>query len=45
MRECREILARCKNFVTTILKLQPTHMGDVIPVSGNGDITNDKEGL
>lgn len=42
MRECREILARCKDFVTTIFKPEPTHMGEAIPVSGNGDITNDR---
>lgn len=42
IRECREILARCKDFVTTIFKPEPTHMGEAIPVSGNGDITNDK---
>ena len=41
MRECREILARCKDFVNTIIKPEPTHLGNVIPVSGNGDITND----
>ena len=39
MRECREILARCKDFVTTIIKLEPTYLGETIPVSGNGDIT------
>lgn len=42
MRECREILARCKDFVTTIFKPEPTHLGDSIPVSGNGNVTNDK---
>lgn len=42
MRECREILARCKDFVMTIFKPEPTHMGEAIPVSGNGDVTNDK---
>lgn len=42
MRECREILARCKDFVTTIFKPEPTYMGEAIPVSGNGDITNDR---
>ena len=41
MRECREILARCKDFVNMIIKPEPTHLGNVIPVSGNGDITND----
>ncbi len=40
MRECREILARCKDFVTTIFKPEPTCMGEAIPVSGNGNITN-----
>lgn len=41
MRECREILARCKDFVTAIFKPEPTYLGEAIPVSGNGDITND----
>ena len=41
-RELREILARNKDFVTCILKPEPTFLGDSIPVSGNGDITNDK---
>ncbi len=41
VREMREILARCKDFVTTIFKPAPTHLGEVIPVNGNGDITND----
>lgn len=40
-REVREILARCKDFVKTIFKLKPTFLGEVIPVSGNGDATND----
>lgn len=41
MREFREILARCKDFVTTIYKPEPTYLGDPIPVSGNGNVTND----
>ncbi len=41
-RELREILARCKDFATTIFKPEPTYLGEAIPVSGNGDITNDK---
>lgn len=41
-RELREILARNKDFVKCILKPKPTYLGDSIPVSGNGDITNDK---
>ena len=40
-REAREILARCKAFVKTIFKPQPTYLGETIPVSGDGDITND----
>ena len=41
-REVREILARNKDFVKCIFKPQPTYLGDTIPVSGNGNITNDK---
>ena len=41
-RERREILARNKDFVKCIFKPEPTYLGDTIPVSGNGDITNDK---
>lgn len=40
-REAREILARCKDFVKTIYKPEPTFLGETIPVSGDGDITND----
>ena len=40
-REVREVLARCKDFLTTIVKPEPTFLGETIPVSGNGDITND----
>lgn len=42
-RELREILARNKDFVTSIIKPKPTYLGEEIPVSGDGDITNDKE--
>ncbi len=41
-REIREILARNKDFVKCIFKPEPTYLGESIPVSGNGDITNDK---
>ena len=41
-REIRETLARNKDFVKTIFKPKSTYLGDTIPVSGNGDITNDK---
>lgn len=39
----REILARDKDFVKTIFKPEPTYLGEVIPISGSGDLTNDKE--
>lgn len=41
-REIREILARNKDFVKCIFKPEPTYLGYTIPVSGNGDVTNDK---
>ena len=40
-REIREILARCKDFATTIYKPLPTYLGETIPVSGDGNLTND----
>ena len=42
-RELREILARDKDFIKCIFKPKPTYLGETIPVSGNGDITNDKK--
>jgi len=41
-REGREILARCKDFLYIIAKPKPTYLGEVIPISNNGDLTNDK---
>lgn len=40
-RDFREILARVKDFATSIFKPKPTYLGEVIPVSGSGDLTND----
>jgi vancomycin permeability regulator SanA len=40
-REAREVLARIKDFIYVIIKPKPTYLGDIIPVSGDGDITND----
>ena len=40
-REIREILARCKDFATSIFKPDPTFRGETIPVFGDGNITND----
>lgn len=40
-RDLREVLARCKDFAKCIVKPKPTYLGEAIPVSGNGDLTND----
>lgn len=40
-RDVREILARNKDFFTAIFQPLPTYLGNTIPVSGNGDLTND----
>lgn len=42
-REIREIAAREKDFFKCFFKPSPTYLGEEIPVTGNGDITNDKE--
>ena len=42
MRDAREVLARCKDFAMCLFKPEPTYLGDPIPVSGNGDVTNDE---
>ena len=36
----REIAARCKDFFYTVAEPEPTYLGRVIPVSGDGDATN-----
>ncbi len=40
--DTREILARDKDFIFTVLKPEPTYLGDIIPISGSGALTNDK---
>ncbi len=40
-RETREIIARCKDFLWCAFDVKPTYLGETIPVSGNGDATND----
>jgi vancomycin permeability regulator SanA len=40
-RDVREILARVKDFGTSIFHPKPTFLGNVIPISGDGDLTND----
>jgi len=39
--DLREVLARCKDFAMCIFKPLPTYLGEAIPVSGSGDLTND----
>ena len=42
-RDFREAIARVKDFFNVIIKPEPTYLGEAIPVSGNGDLTNDKQ--
>ncbi len=35
----REALARCKDFVWCIFKPQPTYLGEAIPISASGELT------
>ena len=42
LREMRECAARVKDFFTSSFGVLPKYLGDEIPVSGNGNITNDK---
>ena len=44
-RDIREVAARVKDFFVVMYKPLPVCLGEVIPVSGNGDLTNDKEFL
>ncbi|MBQ2903468.1 MAG: YdcF family protein [Clostridia bacterium] len=39
-RDIREILARNKDFVYSIIQPEPTYLGEAIPVQGNGNETN-----
>lgn len=41
-RDAREILARVKDFLMVIFKPEPTYLGEAIPISGSGDVTNDR---
>ena len=38
--EAREILARFKDFVYALIQPLPTYLGDVIPITGDGNATN-----
>lgn len=39
--DIREILARNKDFLTSIFKPEPTYLGESISLDGSGDVTND----
>ena len=41
-RDVREVLARVKDFGTSIFKPEPTYLGETIPISGSGDLTHDE---
>ena len=40
MRDLREILARNKDVLWCLLQPEPTFLGEAIPISGNGDLSN-----
>lgn len=40
-REIREILARVKDFATSLFQPLPTYGGKIIPINGDGNLTND----
>lgn len=40
LEENREILARCKDFMTTIIKPRPANLGRVYSIKANGNMTN-----
>lgn len=42
-RSLREAAARGKDFLLAWVQPQPKYLGEAVPVSGNGDSTNDKE--
>ena len=41
-RELREIIARAKDVIKSMFKPKPKYLGEIIPIDGNGNITNDK---
>lgn len=41
-REMREIIARNKDLIYCLLKPEPKYLGDTIPITWNGDATNDR---
>ncbi len=43
MLEVREKVARAKEFFNVMIQPKPTYLGDVIPISGSGDETDDEK--
>lgn len=41
-RDLREVLARDKDIVTVLSKKKPKYLGDIVPITGDGDVTNDQ---
>lgn len=41
MRDIREVLARVKDFFYVLFRPEPTYLGEQIPITGDGNITND----
>lgn len=44
-RKLRESAAIAKDVGYSVLKPKPTFLGEAIPVSGNGNVTNDRKGI
>ncbi|MBR4727904.1 MAG: YdcF family protein [Clostridia bacterium] len=44
-RDLREVLARDKDILWTTFRPAPTYLGEAIPISGDGDQTNDRESV
>lgn len=40
MRETRELAARVKDFIYSLIKPEPEYLGDKIPLSGSGEVTD-----
>lgn len=42
IRDIRELLARTKDYMFTLIKPKPKYLGESIDLSGSGDVTNDR---
>ena len=41
-RDIREFAARIKDFIKSLLRIESTYLGEVFPINGSGDKTNDE---